>query len=494
MRLRLFHQLFLVIAGTVLLTAMAMAFILSFSLRNGFSEYLEAQDIQQLEEFAKAAANNVFANEPSKFKADGSVDINALITDMIHRGDVPIALKSAIGSNRAGSIGSSTETLSPVSLRPQRGRTPPGGFAKRLMIFNAAGIQVTGPPPPQGAISAKVLVQKIVVDGKIIAFAKLLPRRRVPGNVDANFLKSQYQNSAMVIFLLLFLAVVPAYLIARFGVNRLAELRHTANEIAQGNLTARVAVRGDDELSAMGLHINSMAESLSNLDNSRRRWLAEISHELRTPLTVLVGELDALKDGVRPVNVVAINSLSDEAQRLRRIVDDLHQLAVADMQGTLCEFETCDAVEIICRLSNRFESKFRSAGLDLAVNYQEQSEMHVVWDSERIGQLLANILTNSLRYTTAPGKTSISLTSTPTEVSIQIDDSAPTVSSENLGRLFQPLFRAEQSRDRASGGSGLGLSVSEAIVNSHRGSISVAKSELGGLCVTVILPQDARNR
>jgi two-component system, OmpR family, sensor histidine kinase BaeS len=494
MRLRLFHQLFLLVAGTVLFTAMAMAFILSFSLRNGFSEYLEAQDVQQLEEFAKAAANNIFANEPSKFKADGSVDINALITDMIRSGDVPNAPQSVNGSNAAGNIDASSRALSPVSLRPRRGRTPPGGFAKRLMMFDAAGIQVTGPPPPQGMTGAKVLEQEIVFDGNIVAFAKLLPRRRVPGNVDANFLKSQYQNSALVILLLLFLAAVPAFLIARLGVKRLADLRHTANEIAQGNLTARVAVRGDDELSAMGLHINSMAESLSSLDNSRRRWLAEISHELRTPLSVLVGELDALKDGVRPVNLIAIESLSDETQRMRRIVDDLHQLAVAEMQGSLCEFETCDAVKIIRRLSSRFESAFQKAGLDLSVNCKGQSEMPVVWDSERIGQMLANILTNSLRYTTAPGRTVISVTSTPSAVSIQIDDSAPTVSSENMVRLSQPLFRVEESRDRTSGGSGLGLCVSEAIVNSHRGSISVAKSELGGLCVTVILPQDARKR
>ena len=473
---------------------MAMAFILSVSLRNGFSEYLEAQDAQQLEEFAKAAANNIFANEPSKFKADGSVDINALITDMIRRGDIPNAPQSANDSNAAGNVDASSRALSPVSLRPQRGRTPPGGFAKRLMMFDAAGIQVTGPPPPQGAIGAKVIVQKIVVDGKIVAFAKLLPRRPLPDNVDANFLKSQYQNSALVILLLLFLAAVPAFLIARLGIKRLAELQHTANEIAQGNLTARVAVRGDDELSAMGLHINSMAESLSSLDNSRRRWLAEISHELRTPLSVLVGELDALKDGVRPVNLVAIESLSDEAQRMRRIVDDLHQLAVADMQGTLCQFEPCDAVEIIRRLSSRFESAFQKAELDLSLNCRGQLEMPVIWDSERIEQMLANILTNSLRYTTAPGRTLISVTSTPSAVSIQIDDSAPTVSSENMGRLFQPLFRVEESRDRTSGGSGLGLCVSEAIVNSHRGSISVAKSNLGGLCVTIILPQDARKR
>lgn len=494
MRLRLFHQLFLLVAGTVLFTAMAMAFILSFSLRNGFSEYLEAQDAQQLEDFAKAAAANVFARDLSKYRADGSLDIDALISDMVRRGDFSNAPRSTNDSNRASSIGSFSEVLSPAALRPQRGRTPPVGFAKRLMLFDSAGVQVAGPPPPQGAINTKVLQQKIVVNGKIVAFAKLLPRRRAPSNVDANFLKSQYQNSALLIFLLLFLAAVPAFLIARLGVKRLAELQHAANEIARGNFSARVAVRADDELTAMGLHINSMAESLSSLDNSRRRWLAEISHELRTPLSVLVGELDALKDGVRSVNVAAIESLSDEAQRLRRIVDDLHQLAVADMQGTLCEFETCDAVEIIRRLSNRFESTFQSAGLDFDVNCQGQSEMHVVWDSERIGQMLANILTNSLRYTTAPGRTLIRLTSTPSEVSIEIEDSAPTVSSENIIRLFQPLFRAEQARDRASGGSGLGLCVSEAIVNSHRGSISVAKSELGGLCVTVILPRDARTR
>lgn len=492
MRLRLFSQLFLLLAGSAVLGAMAMAIVLSFNLRSGFSYYLQAQDREQLDEFVLAAATNIAARGVSAFQRDGSLDINALITDMVRRGDVPNA------SSRSGrsDVGTGHDPV-PVSLlppdrRPKRSGRPPGGFALRLLMYDAAGNQVIGPPPllQPGSGASQMLECPIKAGGKIVAVAKLLPRGRTPNNVDAKFLQSQYRSAGLTVIVSLTLAVFPALLIARYGARRLAEMQKAANEIAQGNLTARVAVRGDDELSAMGRDINSMAESLTNLDSSRRRWLAEISHELRTPLSVLIGELDALKDEVRPLNMGAVQSLSDEAERMGRIVNDLHALAMSDLSGTFCKFTPCDAITIITRAHARFTSSFEAAAIALNVADSRMSALPVVWDEPRVGQILANILTNSLRYTNAPGRTVITLGAIGTDVLIQIDDSAPAVLDEHVDRLFEPLYRAEAARDRATGGSGLGLAVSEAIVKAHNGNISISKSDLGGLCVKVILPRN----
>jgi two-component system, OmpR family, sensor histidine kinase BaeS len=266
-------------------------------------------------------------------------------------------------------------------------------------------------------------------------------------------------------------------------------MQKAANDISQGNLTSRVVVRGDDELAAMARDINNMAESLAKLDSSRRRWLAEISHELRTPLSVLVGELDALKDDVRPLNMGAIQSLSDEAERMARIVNDLHVLAISDLPGTFCKFAPCDAAVIIKRAHARFSMSFEAADIELNVD-DEISALPVVWDEPRISQILANILTNSLRYTNGPGRVMITLGTTGNDVLIQVNDSAPSVCEGQFDRLFEPLYRAESARDHVNGGSGLGLAVSEAIVKAHKGKISIAKSALGGLCLNVILPRD----
>ena len=493
MRLRLFHQLFLLIAGSSLLAAMAMALVLSFNLRSGFSEYLKAQDVEQLDGFVATAGASIAAPGSPALREDGSLDIKALMTDLVRRGEVPNAPPPSAGPGPKGGAprGPSLTELLPVDSRPKRDGAPPGGFAWRLMLFDAKGNQVTGPPPPQGMFRPMMLERPVKVGGKTVATARLLPRRPTPGKVDANFLQSQYRSAALITLFLLALAAIPALLIARVGARRLAEMQKTANEIAQGDLTARVAVSGDDELSAMSRDINSMAENLAVLDNNRRRWLAEISHELRTPLSVLVGELDALKDRVRPLNMGAVRSLSDEAQRLGRIVNDLHSLAMADFPGTSCQFVPCDAIVIVDRLYSRFELSYKDANIDLALEHNGLSSVPVVCDQPRIDQMLANLMTNSLRYTNAPGHARITLSANDHDVCIQIQDSAPSVTDEHLARLFEPLYRVEESRDRASGGSGLGLAVSQTIARAHGGRISVSKSALGGLLVEIILPLNA---
>jgi two-component system, OmpR family, sensor histidine kinase BaeS len=467
------------------LAALAMAIVLSLNLRSGFSDYLDARDTEMLNRFVENAAANIKARGDANAVRDGRVSIPVVLDEMVSRREIPGAPPGFSFNRPARQSGDMRTAAEKERARDRRGPPPPS-FAMRLLILDPKDNKIAGPLPPPG----QTMLQKpIQIDGENVAKASLLPRGRTPEN-DAKFLQSQYRGGAIITALLLALAAFPAFWLARGGARRLADMQKAANNIATGDFTARVSVRGNDELSAMGRDINSMAESLSTLDSSRRRWLAEISHELRTPLTVLVGELDALKDGLRPLNMTAVQSLSDEARRMGRIVDDLHSLAVSDLSGTFCRFTPCDAVDIVKRAYSRFAPGFEAAGIELRIKHDGISSMPVIWDQPRIGQMLANLLTNSLRYTNAPGQTVVALSAPGDEVGIQIDDSAPSVSEEHLNRLFEPLFRAEAARDRASGGSGLGLAVSEAILKAHGGSIAIAKSDLGGLSVKIILPRE----
>ncbi|MEM1020344.1 MAG: ATP-binding protein, partial [Pseudomonadota bacterium] len=116
----------------------------------------------------------------------------------------------------------------------------------------------------------------------------------------------------------------------------------------------------------------------------------------------------------------------------------------------------------------------------------------VLWDRGRIDQVLANLLTNALRYTDAPGAVRLSLFEAANDVRLTLEDTAPAVPEAQLEQLFEPLFRLEGSRARASGGSGLGLAVSKSIVRAHGGTIRAQASELGGLAISLSLPKDAR--
>jgi two-component system, OmpR family, sensor histidine kinase BaeS len=182
MRLRLFHQLFLLIAGSALLAAIAMAVVLSFNLRSSFSYYLQEQDREQLDGFVLAAGANISARGQSAFQRDGRLDIKTLIADMIRRRDIPNA---PTGSGRDGMEADRDPlpaSLLPPGSLPRRSGRPPDGFALRLLIYDAAGHQVIGPPPlpprPPGRDTSKMLERSIKAGGKIVAVAKLLPRSR----------------------------------------------------------------------------------------------------------------------------------------------------------------------------------------------------------------------------------------------------------------------------------------------------------------------------
>jgi two-component system sensor histidine kinase BaeS len=213
-----------------------------------------------------------------------------------------------------------------------------------------------------------------------------------------------------------------------------------------------------------------------------------MSHELRTPLAALRGEIEALVDGVRPLTAEAALSLREEVVHLGALVDDLHLLAMSDLNALPCHFEDSDAMEIVQRVRQRFELRAQQAGLTLEFEDAQAAPIPACWDARRIEQLLGNLIDNSLRYTDAPGRTILRLAVQSRCVCIEVDDTVPGVPTSDLGKVFEPLYRADAARSRHSGGSGLGLAICHAIVSAHHGHISATASPLGGLRIRIELP------
>jgi two-component system sensor histidine kinase BaeS len=247
-----------------------------------------------------------------------------------------------------------------------------------------------------------------------------------------------------------------------------------------------------DEIGDVVRNVNRMAEGLERLEGARRRWLADISHELRTPLTVLRGHVEALQDGVRPLSPEAIDTLHEELLRIGKLVDDLHLLAVSDLKALPCHPGPADAVALLRQLAHRFEPRAAAAGLTLRLCLPEaQQALPVSWDVDRVEQLLGNLVDNSLRYTDPPGEILIGLRAQGSRIQMTVDDSAPGVPAQQLGQVFEPLFRGDLARNRRLGGSGLGLAICQAIAQAHDGHVTASASELGGLRITVELPAQA---
>ncbi len=499
MHLRLVHTLSLLLLSAALLAVLAMGAVTAWNLKNGFSDYLEARDVERLEQFAALVAEAA-AQAGSLAALEQRTDIHDLLRQFAQRHSLE-ARRPPVPGGRDNDRHADLGRRGPSRGDPDRGGPPPGGeggFGARVMVIGVDGQALwnMSARPPRPSLPSPVgpfIDRPITLNGKVIALARMRPDAHVPDAVEARFLRSQYLGILTVASALLLLALVSAWWVARRWVRPLRAVQAATDRIARGEFDVRLQgwQQGEgrsDEIGDLVRNVNRMAEGLQQLEGARRRWLAEMSHELRTPLTVLRGEIEALIDGVRPLQPQAIVSLYEDALRLGKLVDDLHLLAMSDLQSLPCSFGDLDALDLVQRVVARFEPRAAAKGLTLGFEQGPLTALSVCWDRARIEQLLGNVLENSLRYTDAPGRIVLVLKSQGDRVTLDIEDSAPGVPAADLSRLFEPLYRADSARSRHQGGSGLGLAICDAIARSHSGRIDAALSLLGGLHLHIELP------
>lgn len=479
MHLRLVHKLSLLMLSFALLAVVALGGFTAWNLRQGFGEYLAAKDVQHLEQLT-AGVEKLIQNEGLDVLQNRGLTIH----DLLNRfSGMPFDLPDPFPWKDRG-------WLNP----PPNGlyRPPPGGpdaLPNRLSIVGLDGQTLLG--RPQIDISAQVL-RPVHRNGQVVAWGRMVPARVILGD-QSRFLFAQYVGIVLISGVLVLLALFGAIWHSRRWVRPLIAVQSATQQLATGKFSARIPVglgvhSVGDEIDEVVHNINQMAASLERLDSSRRRWLADISHELRTPLTVLQGDIEALCDGVRPMQHQAMVVLREEVRSLGKIVNDLHLLALSDLHPLSCHFVDFDLVECVAQCVERFQRRAQDAGLVMVFHEGRDISQRVCWDADRIHQLMANILQNSLRYTDAPGQISIRLKVSNECVHLMISDSSPSVSVQDLAHIFDPLYRCDLSRSRVQGGSGLGLSICQAIVSAHGGTIQAMPSDLGGLSIEMVLP------
>jgi two-component system, OmpR family, sensor histidine kinase BaeS len=280
------------------------------------------------------------------------------------------------------------------------------------------------------------------------------------------------------------LCIVLTGMLAGWWSRRLSAVITSTARIAQGDLTARVAISGRDEISILAANVNAMAHALESMASSRRKWLADVAHELRTPLTTLRGEIEAMQDGVRKLDAAALRSLHDDVSRLTRLSGDLHQLAIADVGALEIDRAPNDLSALLKNATTRWQARFDTAGIALLIDAPSAHLASV--DADRITQVLDNLFANSLRYTDTPGHLTASIRTVTGMHQIVFADSPPGLSSDAMLKLFTPFYRADTTR--RTGGSGLGLALSKAIIEAHAGSMRAGHSALGGLQIIIELP------
>ncbi len=491
MRLRIAHQLSLLLAAAVVLAVLLVGGLSVWNLHSGFVDYLRLRDDEQFTRFVQLVERRAAADPGMDWLRNNHEAMRELIDEF--NGGRPPGPPPGRPDRPPPESGDQPAPPGPPGpgRPPHRPQPPPpsaaGNLAERVVLRDSQGIWLGG---RQQAPETRRTVRAVKVNGREVAYAELSAEPE-PEGMDARFLQRQYTGLALAALVTIAVAVLVAWRVAGRWSRPLRRLQLATRRIANGEQAVQIPsaeTAGALEIDELTADVNAMAVALTVADESRRHWIAQIAHELRTPLSVLRGELESIEDGARQPSPEVMTSLREEVAQLTRLVDDLHTLAVADLGQMPCHFADGDANEALQRMARRYETRASQQGLTLVIEVAGQP-ITACWDFGRIEQLLSNLLENSLRYTTAPGRIEVRWQAQAGMLQLTVQDSKPGVATQHLSHLFDPLFRVDTARTRsAQHGSGLGLAIVRAIVQAHRGRVEASPSSLGGLTMRVELP------
>lgn len=293
---------------------------------------------------------------------------------------------------------------------------------------------------------------------------------------------------------------LPFGLIAGFWVSRivtlpLASMAEAAQKIATGNFSVR-AESGTDtgEMADMVRDFNRMTDALERLEKERKATAAAVSHELRTPLTVLRARLHAVCDGVITADAAEFSTLLEQVEHLSRLVDDLHTLSMADAGRLSLRTDDIDLVGVVEDAMAGFADRLEQHGMRLELHLPDEP-VFVHADRDRMRQVLSNLVENALRHASSGGWLRIDVediadTRSPEGAvgQLTVSDAGSGLPEDVQKRLFERFMRSDNARSRATGGSGLGLSIVHTLVTQQGGTVRVDRSERGGTRFTVRVP------
>ena len=260
-----------------------------------------------------------------------------------------------------------------------------------------------------------------------------------------------------------------AIVLARMLAKPLAEIGAAARRIADGDYAARVPREGPEELASLADSFNQMAASLEQQEAMRRDFIANAAHELRTPLTNLQGYLEALRDGVITADRATYESLHEEADRLVRLSRSLDALAEGDAGTSPASPVELDLSMAIRTAIDLMAPSIERAGLHVALEIP--GRLPALADPDRLAQVLANLLSNAVRYTPAGGSITVRAERRAADVSVSVLNTGEGIPEVDIDRVFERFYRVEKSRDRARGGAGIGLAIVKQLVEASGGRV-----------------------
>jgi signal transduction histidine kinase len=316
------------------------------------------------------------------------------------------------------------------------------------------------------------------------------PHEPVVANTFYDIFRASFYDALTYAVLAAVVAAIAVSLFFSRGV--IAPLRAmigASQRIAAGHYDERVQVAGSDELGQLGMRFNDMASQLEQVESMRRQLIGDVSHELRTPLTAIKGYMEGLVDGVLPANADTFQQVHQEADRLSRLVEDLQELSRVESKAYQLDVEPMNIPDVVAITIKRLSSTAQKKEITLRSDLPTDLPL-LQADSDRIIQVLTNLVGNALNYTSAGGTVTVTAARHAEEIRISVQDTGVGIPAEHLPHIFDRFYRVDKSRSRQSGGgSGIGLTVAKYLVEAHGGRIWIeSKGEGQGSTFTFTLP------
>ncbi|MDG0866050.1 HAMP domain-containing protein [Candidatus Lucifugimonas marina] len=365
-----------------------------------------------------------------------------------------------------------------VDERPSRQERPLSMQDFSENVFRQfLGDRSTGaPPPPRPTQIASPTTENLVAE--VLEYV----------DPPLSNLQSSFQRSLVVAGIAAgFAGLLIVMLLTRQALAPVRNLTTAASSLGAGDLSQRVPESGTDEIGILANTFNTMASDLELAVDQRRQLTADVAHELRTPLTNIQGYLEAIKDGVVDADDETIDTLHSQTIHLANLIEDLRILAVADAGALALNMSHGSPVPVIEDSAAHFKQRARERNIELNIS-SNGTETAIDFDETRLRQIVSNLVENALTHTPNNGRISVSTEGHTEGLDLEISDSGIGISEDDIPRIFDQFYRADQSRTRATGGAGLGLTIVKRLVEAHNGDISVISGPATGTTFKIVLP------
>lgn len=347
------------------------------------------------------------------------------------------------------------------------------GLNSRLSLYDSSKRFIVG-EPNAGALAFR----EIKIKDQVVGYLGLRPVLDQDDALSLNFFSTQKRILILIYTVTVLASLILALLLANYFKKPIHRLLDAAQALTQGNYQHHVEIKRDDELGDLSIKMNQVSEILYQHEQSRRQWVADTSHELKTPLAVLQAQIEAMQDGIRKPTPEHLNSMMSQVSSLKKLTQDLADLAQVDVQQLKCYFSQIDPWQIVLQEVENFKPKLEQSQLNIIT---EGRGTTLSLDQDRFRQIIVNLLSNSVRYTEHNGTIQIHTLITLEHWTVYVDDSPLGLTDEQLARLGERFYRVDDSRARTTGGTGLGLALSVKLARALGGELTFHHSPLGGL-------------